>query len=568
MIRKRRFRGNKKLEQQDSFQEEIWLTMLTSINKIIELVEDSKLSKGFYDKAARYINVLVESQGFSKIQSVMVSLIAEATASGNKASLADIADFVDCNGIQIMQYQTEIEELVDKGVLLRTFHDFDDAVTYNLTTEFMEALAKDETFVRKSYAGCTGVSFFQKFYELTHLRHENKMSTKLMKQEFQRLCDDNPNLPFVLALQDLELAPMDKVVITHMCRHLVLHSTENLPVINMSFLYDDKTERENFESSLRSEYNNLLLDELIGHAFSDGFCSNSEYSLTEKSRKLLLKGFNIKLNQNLGSEIIHCKDITQKQLYFGQNVQQQLDSLYGLLNEDNYLSVCARLKAKGLRLGFTCLFYGEPGTGKTESVLQLAQRTGRDLIQLNISEIKSMWVGESEKNIKAVFNRYRAIAQQSTLVPILLFNEADAIIGKRKERAEHSVDKMENTIQNIILQEMESLEGIMIATTNLVENMDSAFERRILYKVKFEKPQLEQRIQIWRSMMPSLSENIISRLASQYDFSGGQIENIVRKCNVESILYGQSAVNEEKIEQYCKEEKIIMKSNHQIGFRL
>ena len=150
MIRKRRFRGNKKLEQQDSFQEGIRLTMLTSINKIIELVEESQLSKGFYDKAARYINVLVESQGFSKIQSVMVSLIAEATASGNKASLADIADFVDCNGIQIMQYQTEIEELVDKGVLLRTFHDFDDAVTYNLTTEFMEALAKDETFVRKS----------------------------------------------------------------------------------------------------------------------------------------------------------------------------------------------------------------------------------------------------------------------------------------------------------------------------------------------------------------------------------------------------------------------------------
>ena len=87
MIRKRRFRGNKKLEQQDSFQEGIRLTMLTSINKIIELVEESQLSKGFYDKAARYINVLVESQGFSKIQSVMVSLIAEATASGNKAVL-------------------------------------------------------------------------------------------------------------------------------------------------------------------------------------------------------------------------------------------------------------------------------------------------------------------------------------------------------------------------------------------------------------------------------------------------------------------------------------------------
>ena len=568
MIRKRRFRGNKKAEQLDPVQEEVQLTMLASVNKIIELVEDSKLSKRFYDQAAPYINLLVETQGFSKIQSVIVSLIAEATASGNKASLADMADFVDCNGIQIMQYQPEIEELVDKGVLLRTFHDFDDSVTYILTPEFMKALANDETFVRQSYAGCTGVSFFQEFYNLTHLRHENKLTTKRLVQEFQRLCADNPNLPYVQALQEFDLDAMDKVVITHMCRHLVLHSTVNLPVGNMTFLYDNKTEREKFERSLKSNDNYLLVDELIEHAFSDGFCSSTEYCLTDKSCKCLLKDFDIKSKRNPSSEFVFSKDIAQKQLYFGQEVQQQLDSLYGLLNEEHYQSVCARLKEKGLRQGFTCLFYGEPGTGKTESVLQLAQRTGRDLMQLNFSEIKSMWVGESEKNIKAVFDRYRAITKQSKLAPILLFNEADAIIGKRKEGAARSVDKMENAIQNIILQEMESLEGIMIATTNLVQNMDSAFERRFLYKIRFEKPQLDQRIQIWHSMMPDLSEDVISRLASVYDFSGGQIENIVRKCDVESILYGQQFINDEKIEQYCKEEKIIMKGNHQIGFRI
>ena len=568
MIRKRRFRGNKKAEQLDPVQEEVQLTMLASVNKIIELVEDSKLSKRFYDQAAPYINLLVETQGFSKIQSVIVSLIAEATASGNKASLADMADFVDCNGIQIMQYQPEIEELVDKGVLLRTFHDFDDSVTYILTPEFMKALAKDETFVRQSYAGCTGVSFFQKFYDLTHLRHENKLTTKRLVQEFQRLCADNPDLPYVQALQEFDLEPMERVVITHMCRHLVLHSTINLIIDNMTFLYDNKTDKEEFERSLESDYNTLLLEELVEFAFIDGFCSKNELCLTDKSRKCLLKDFDIKSKRNPSSEFVFSKDIAQKQLYFGQEVQQQLDSLYSLLNEEHYQSVCARLKEKGLRLGFTCLFYGEPGTGKTESVLQLAQRTGRDLMQLNFSEIKSMWVGESEKNIKAVFDRYRAITQQSKQAPILLFNEADAIIGKRKEGAERSVDKMENTIQNIILQEMESLEGIMIATTNLVQNMDTAFERRFLYKVRFEKPQLDQRIQIWHSMMPDLSEGVISRLASVYDFSGGQIENIVRKCDVESILYGQQFINDEKIEQYCKEEKIIMKGHHQIGFRI
>lgn len=99
-----------------------------------------------------------------------------------------------------------------------------------------------------------------------------------------------------------------------------------------------------------------------------------------------------------------------------------------------------------------------------------------------------MWVGESEKNIKGIFDDYKKEVKQLAKAPILLFNEADAIIGKRQVGAERAVEKMENSIQNIILQEIEQLDGILIATTNLAENMDKAFERRFLYKIQFEKP--------------------------------------------------------------------------------
>lgn len=136
-----------------------------------------------------------------------------------------------------------------------------------------------------------------------------------------------------------------------------------------------------------------------------------------------------------------------------------------------------------------------------------------------------MWVGESEKNIKQVFDNYRAKAKECRITPILLFNEADAIIGKRQEGAERAVDKMENSIQNIILQEMETLDGILIATTNLAQNMDKAFERRFLYKIKFEKPTTEARMSMWREMIPVLKEEEVRILATKYDFSGGQIEN-------------------------------------------
>lgn len=197
---------------------------------------------------------------------------------------------------------------------------------------------------------------------------------------------------------------------------------------------------------------------------------------------------------------------------------------------------------------------------------QLAKQTGRNILQVNISEIKSCWVGESEKNIKELFDRYHNMVKETEIAPILLFNEADAIIGKRQENAERSVEKMENAIQNIILQEMENMEGILIATTNLTQNMDKAFERRFLYKIKFDKPGLEAQCLIWQSMIPNLNEMDVRELATRYNFSGGQIENIARKQMVETILSGKKKINIDVIKQFCENEQIIKQERKRIGF--
>jgi SpoVK/Ycf46/Vps4 family AAA+-type ATPase len=96
--------------------------------------------------------------------------------------------------------------------------------------------------------------------------------------------------------------------------------------------------------------------------------------------------------------------------------------------------------------------------------------------------------------------------------------------------------------------------------------MDSAFERRFLYKIKFDKPELAQRVKIWQSMMPRLSSDAAGKLASSFDFCGGQIENITRKCDIDGILYGDDYVTEDRIEQYCREEKIVRKGRGHMGF--
>lgn len=542
------------------------LTLLSAINCIVTLAEDSELKESFLKKADRFITYLSERQGISKMQAVLLALFIESSAAGNKADFSDIARYLNCNNVQVLQYKCEVDELVKKGLLRMIKNNMTGNFDYAVSQAFLDNLAKNEPFQRKSYKNASGIEFFQHFYDITHQRYEEELSTELMFEEIERLMDDNPKLTYVKALRKTRMSIENKAIITQMCRHLVLSGTESISMNHVVFLFDSQHQRYDLDRAMSEGNHYLIKNGWVENAFSDGFKDKEEYQLTTKARETLLQGFNIKQSENKGCDVLQSDSIVKKELFFDNQVKRQLDGLAELLDEKNYQGICNRLKDKGLRQGFACLFYGAPGTGKTESVLQLAQKTGRDIMQVNISEVKSMWVGESEKNIKAIFDRYRAVAKHSKHTPILLFNEADAVIGKRKEGAERSIDKMENSIQNIILQEMESLEGIMIATTNLEQNMDAAFERRFLYKVKFEKPELVQRTKIWQAMMPELSEETAGRLASAYDFSGGQIENITRKCGIESILYGEEYVTEEKINQYCKEETLVKRNGTKIGF--
>ena len=545
------------------------LTMLSAINAIVTLAEDSELKEVFFEQAEKFITYLSERQGISRMQAVLMALFIESSAAGNKADFADIARYLDCNNVQVLQYKSEVDELVKMGILRMIRNNMSGDYDYAVPTSLLESLSKNQPYQRRCYKGATGIQFFQYFYDITHLRYENELSSELMFEEIQRLLDENPDLSYVKALRNIGMSAVDEAIVTHMCRHLVLCGTENILINHLVFLFDDQHWKYDFDRAMATGKHYLVKEGWIENAFSEGFREKDEYQLTAKARETLLQEYDIKQkNENSGCDVLQSDGIIAKELFFNDEVMHQLEGLTEMLDENHYRNICSRLKDKGHRQGFACLFYGAPGTGKTESVLQLARKTGRDIMQVNISQVKSMWVGESEKNIKAIFDRYRAVAKNSKRVPILLFNEADAVIGIRKENAERSVDKMENSIQNIILQEMESLDGIMVATTNLVQNLDDAFERRFLYKVKFDKPELTQRAKIWQSMMPDLSEKTAEHLAAAYDFSGGQIENITRKCDIESILYGNDYVTDEKIEQYCREEKIIKKGSTRIGFTL
>ncbi len=200
--------------------------------------------------------------------------------------------------------------------------------------------------------------------------------------------------------------------------------------------------------------------------------------------------------------------------------------------------VLKRLKEWGVRdkksgLDARLIFYGPPGTGKTMTAYSLAKSLKRKVLSFDCSKILSMYVGESEKNVRRIFDTYKELSEKTKSSPVLLLNEADQFLSSRTTGPGGGADKMHNQMQNIFLEQIEKFEGVLIATTNLLESIDPAFSRRFNYKIEFAKPGFAQRKLLWEKMLPKnapyADDFSIERLA-HYELSGGQIEVIIKNC--------------------------------------
>ena len=189
------------------------------------------------------------------------------------------------------------------------------------------------------------------------------------------------------------------------------------------------------------------------------------------------------------------------------------------------------LKGKRKGIDARIIFYGPPGTGKTMTAVSLAKTLKKPILSFDCSRILSMYVGESEKNVRKIFDDFKALSQKAKVDPILLLNEADQFLSSRSEGQGSSADKMHNQMQNIFLEQIEKFEGVLIATTNLIGTIDKAFSRRFNYKIEFKKPGKKQRLRLWQYMLPEKAdyeEGFEIEGLSRYDLTGGQINLIIR----------------------------------------
>ena len=541
------------------------MDLLAAIEQIVDKAKGTGLSAEFFRKADRYIRYVSEVMELTKEQSAMLALFVDNSCDTD-ITISSFGEYLGCRTSRLLRYMNDIDVL-EKRELIRGRHSHND-VTYRVPVELIEALKRNEKYVPKDYTGLTCVELFGELANIFDMRENKELRYGDMVKKIDDLFCCNSNLEYVQKVKSYGFSERVRMLLILFSHLFVNNSDDNVGWHDLEFMHDGRATWSYVKNRLSSGDHPLLEANIIENNNDGGFGDRNSFRMTNKAKNELFGELNLtSMNKrSKRGDIVRYENIVPKALFYNEKNKAQVEELASLLDDEKYNQIRSRMKDTGFRCAFTCLLYGAPGTGKTETALQLARQTGRDIMQVNISQIKSMWVGESEKNIKQVFDNYRAMVNDSQTTPILLFNEADAIIGKRQEGTLRSVDKMENSIQNIILQEMEMLDGILIATTNLAQNMDKAFERRFLYKIKFDKPTVEARTSMWREMIPVLNEEESRILAGKFDFSGGQIENIARHYTIGKILHGDSEDVVNTLSTYCESEKLESNDKLRIGF--
>lgn len=515
--------------------------------------------------------------GVPDLHCILFSIILRLSFNDDEVSINNISNYLECSDLAVIRYIRDIKLLEEKKLVRKCFdeslpfkryHTSLSHHSYQITRTVFEALLDEDRQMLHPEKKVDMISFLENIHALISRRDDDEISYSELIEEMNVLIQTNPDVPFIRNIENLSLCDDDKILLIFLCRETLNGEQTSDLVRACDMIYPDPGLRFRIRKEIIKGNNELVSKNFI--KTEEGiFRTDRDIKLTDKALIALFKEdvdvvTTIKKNKN---SLLSPSVITPADLFFNDKEMNSLVELKSLLTPQRFKNIRRNLKNKGMPSGITVLFHGSPGTGKTAFAYQLARATGRSIMMVDISDTKSMWFGESEKKIKKVFMDYCDILKTEKTEPILLFNECDAIFSTRKKIGNSAIDQTENNIQNIILQEMENFQGVLIATTNLTDNLDPAFERRFLYKVLFNKPDCETRKRIWMNKIIYLTPIEVHQLATKYTFSGGNIENVCRKIMMKEILYSKKPEYND-ILALCSEELLHPDHQHQIGFRL
>lgn len=547
-------------------------TLASALDQIVGEISSSSLD-AYISSEHPELGFACDTLNITPIQACLFAIILEKSGD-DLASTKDLMSTLSISKIRILGLKKEFDELTKKKLIVaRTRRS--GSVGYRVSQSVVTAIQDNVPIEPEQLSGLSTRAIFSKLHSIFADVAGGNSTSGIALQEICDIMNSNSENPFVQTCTEHGLQNLndsdETLLMFYMLHRNVSFGDNDFSVDEFKKVLDDPFGfNDNLYDLICNGESNLQKRGLMEFKCENGLENREGLQVPESVLNEILADLGGVASKPKAAipkdELVAHSSIKSKMMFYNDEEGEQVDRLTELLMPEKFAQIQERLKQKGYRPGVCALFYGAPGVGKTETVMQIAKATGRDIFMVDMA-IKSKWIGESEKNLKQLFKTYRTLVRESDVAPILLFNEADAIFGKRVTEETVS-EKLNNTLQNILLQEMESLEGILIATTNMTESFDKAFERRFLYKVLFKTPSVGVKAKIWKSMVEDITERDAERLASEYSFTGGQIENITRKLDVDYILSG-SAPDMDKILDLCKSESIQNeKQKQKIGFTI
>ncbi len=546
------------------------IKLLESIGRVYEQARKCRLRLEVFSETGSDLGLLSHYFGVTATQSFFVAVVMSMNYKCDPVTLNDLGEYFRCNPIEILYYSDDFINLCDKGIFRKekSLHRQQLALAsdhFMVSEEVTTAILQNKSMPDLAEKKMEDVlEVLGRLFSLAEKRNGEDISTPELFLKTRLIFHEYIHFPLIKKVADYSLHTADNYLFLYLTWK-TLAGEEGADIDKATdLIYDDPVEKISYRQKIISGENALLKNNLV-ELVEARFFNDASLKLTEQSCQML-ESCGLKVMQNLPNRnnITEPSGVLPRTLIFSDEMESRLGLVRNVLTEENLAATRERLSSKNLPKGITILFHGEPGTGKTELVMQLARETGRKVYRVDISQAKSLWYGESEKIIKRIFSGYKNLMKECDQIPVLLFNEADAIFSSRRMLRSSGVSQTENTIQNILLEELEQFEGIMMATTNCTGNFDAAFNRRFLFKVGFEKPDVNIKARIWKMKFPELGVSECDELSARFDFSGAQIDNILRKSEMHSVIYGET-VNFNNIVSYCREEHQLTRST-KIGY--
>lgn len=547
--------------------------VLESIETVYKFSQDSHLRKPLFECVAEDISNICSYTGCSEREAVLFA--NSFIIWFDNGQFSEVFKYLGLKEYEILKYRKEIDNLCSRHLLeAKTSRRRNTNDSYDVPQFVVNAVTGNEPLKLPEQTKArpeTLVDILEEFDKMSNEFDAENIYAHEFYSWIDQTCGAKIHRPFFREIKNYQLSNFETYFLLDTVWDAISNGDNDYNTSvrsTVSDYYSHKSEAMIQINAVVKNKTKLTKSNLI-ELSSENFGNKAYARLSDHIINFLAEHEQIFIDgvSDGNGNLLHYEKIPEKTLYYNPAEREEMAMLHELLEEENLKQVQHRLCEKNMPMGIAVLLHGVPGTGKTESVYQLARKTGRNILKVDISEAKSMWFGESQKIVKKIFIDYQKIKKAEKQCPILLFNEADAIISKRKEVGSSNVAETENAIQNIILEEMENFDGILFATTNLVENMDSAFERRFLFKVKFDTPDTASAAKIWQTKLPGLKMQDCKALAENFRFSGGEMENIARKCVMTELLEGIKP-DLKMIEKFCENEKWAANDNQRtVGFR-